>query len=214
MKTLFARFQKIKSDCRNIFGPPYTQAKKLHKSGEYNDGGILSTIWEDAVKKNVDKNFYKAKKSSSAALLKLKPNSTPIDLEHCESKFVDLKMGEYDVKKTSWITQPLPNGLLAFILCGEPGLDFQSLNVGVVKEEKEVSVKGRTGREAMRNIKRDKDVPIDKTPRKFDSVANEALSIKTKELEFKQKVFEERKKEKQLKGIAVLRDELEKNGNM
>jgi hypothetical protein len=34
IKTLFARFQGIKSDSRNIFGPPYTQAKKLHKSGK------------------------------------------------------------------------------------------------------------------------------------------------------------------------------------
>jgi hypothetical protein len=102
---------------------------------------------------------------------------------------------------------------LAFILCGEPGLNFECLNIGLVKEEKDVETKGRTGRMAMRNLKRENNDETGKmTPGKSDSIAIEALSIKKSELKFKQSVFEERRKEKQLKGIILLRDELQKNG--
>ena len=134
IRDFWQKYQKIKTECRNTFGPQYYKEIKIVKSGEYNDDEIILRICESTIKQRIDTNCYKAQKER-------------------KEKFNDEKIKAYEDKKSSWKMQGAPVCLLTFLFCGQPGKNFTSICVGNEKKEADLMIKGRSGRIAMRALK-------------------------------------------------------------
>jgi len=57
---------------------------------------------------------------------------------------------EYEQKKERWVSDPLPSGLVAFVMVGKPGLDCFAMDVGGTDDARSSKKWNKDGRRAAR----------------------------------------------------------------
>ena len=134
LEKLWDRFKACQTFIRNV-GHPYYKTNYLDKysSGRTTDVEVLQGIWESSRKEMINANARKHKSNFVNA-----EKSTLAKERGWTSEMERQVMLQWDkqhaptflAKKERWLNDPIPTGLVAFVMVGKPGLDSISVDVG------------------------------------------------------------------------------------
>jgi hypothetical protein len=172
---LFEQYKNIVSFIKNV-GEPNYKYKPGGKSGTYTDENVLESIWKDARQNIIKENRSKHQSSFKLKLQKDKPD----EAGDWEASWKEKHLADYDKKLSLWKSDPIPTGMVAFVLCGSPsGMDLPGLSVGGTHSEPESK---RCRHDQRQLAKQEAD------GKNTNSIQQQYLEVKKQEIVAKEKV--------------------------
>jgi hypothetical protein len=155
VEATFKIFQTTQSSSRNDWTPLYMRTyMKEHKSGRYNDKGIIDSIMKTQATSRINENFKKAVSKATKTYSDDDKNFTGDDADAKKAKITAFKTTKttelkstYQKKIENSAQEDPPTGMLAWVLCGLPGLNIAILGTGEIIP---AASKTKEGRRALR----------------------------------------------------------------
>ena len=126
-----SKFASCKTKCRNEWGAEYWKGIAVEHSGDYDDENLIKSILRKTIVDKIDDNLKKAASAAAVVQGKTTPAPTKDQIAEFSKNYHRDKKEQYDLKKSKWQEDDLPNEFLAFVLGGKPGLKLTVFEVGI-----------------------------------------------------------------------------------